>query len=516
MNLRILMFLVPLLLNVPPGKDLSWGSAMAATYSIPHSEPSRLKKALAPQVKAHEKQSGFHFLKTGKEAFNERIALVQAAQKTLDLQYYIVEADLTGKFILEEILRAADRGVRVRILVDELHMDKADQMLAVVNTHRNIQIRGFNPVSTKEDSFFSRVANWVTEFQRYTRRMHNKALIADNQVAIIGGRNLGDEYFDARSDFNFSDLDVLVTGQAVVRVSNSFDRYWNSDQVFDFDSLHAPESDPALVAETRKNLSQNWNHEIEVKFQKNLSGATMPERLENGALPLLWANAEFSADAPEKIDEKATSDSVPMNRLDRLLDHATEEFIAVTPYMVPGEGGVEWMKGIMKRGVKIKILTNSLASTDVFAVHAAYRKYRDDMIKAGVELYELKPIPGKKTRQNLLGSSSRSSLHSKVYVVDRRYVVIGSFNLDPRSIELNTELGMVVDSPALAKEIVVMFDEAVAPEISYHIVLDGKGRTRWETVEKGKPTTYKMEPHAGLWRRFLTRISPFLLSEDQL
>ena len=465
------------------------------------------EEIVTPVAKHNTGKSGFYMLRTGKDAFEVRLGAVQGATKTLDIQYYIVEDDETGSILLDQVLLAADRGIKVRIIVDELHMEKAGDTLSVLNLHPNIEVRGFNPITTRKESFLERIQVWLTEFDRYTRRMHNKALISDGQVAIVGGRNLGDSYFDNNTeDFNFSDLDVLAAGPIVSRISASFERYWNSDQVHPLYHLDDMQADSNRVNEVLTKLKKNEDPE-----QQNLA-----EKIRDDKIHLVWAEAEFSADKPEKADSEASAAESPAMRLDYLLDHAEKEFVAVSPYLVPTEDGMKWFENIVKRGIRVRILTNSLASTDVFAVHAAYSKYREALVKLGIDLYELKPVPGKRTRQNILGTSSRSSLHSKIYIVDRRYVIVGSFNLDPRSIELNNELGIVIDSPVIAKDLVAMFEESIGPEISYHLTLNDEGALRWETRKKNRDVVYDHDPEVGIWRKMMTGVAYYTLSEDQL
>jgi cardiolipin synthase C len=490
-------------------------AARRESHAIAPTAATSLGRALADDVAEHPGESGFQLLTTGSEAFITRIALVQAAERTLDLQYYIVEDDRTGKVLLEEILRAARRGVRVRLLVDALKLGDVDDTLTVLNDHRHIEIRSFNPAATSGRPGAS-IWGWLTEFERLTKRMHNKSLIADNQAAIVGGRNLGDEYFDSSSDFNFSDIDVLAVGPITAQISNSFDRFWNSPDAVPLAALNVPLPAEEIKRKVRDELSAHWEEVAASKRGNAIRRPQLVRRLTENTLPLFWAKGEVIVDRPEKVRQSdELTQSPPMARLDRLLDRARKEFIAVTPYLVPRDEGVEWLAGMTARGMKVRVLTNSLASTDVSAVHSGYARYRRALVENGVELYEFKPIPGKRTRQNIGNGDSRASLHSKVYVVDRAQVVVASFNLDPRSIELNTELALVIHSPAIAWQVVQMFENTIRPANSYRLVLEG-GELVWVTEEKGKVERYHSDPGPGPWRRFKALFFSLMPVEGQL
>lgn len=487
------------------------------SFAVAPDQDTTLGKQLAAGIKGHPGKSGFRLITTGTNAFQTRIALVRLAEKSLDLQYYSVQNDLTGQVMLEELLRAADRGVRIRILIDDLNIKKVDDAVTVLNLHPHIEVRGFNALATSNQPFWARFTSVFTEPGRVTKRMHNKTLIADNQSAIVGGRNLGDEYFDASSDFLFSDMDVLCAGPVVGPVSHSFDRYWNSEESYPLDALPIKKPEGDLIREVRTRLRENWEQAHSHKEQSALRDLKPLTMLE----PLTWAQADVSVDPPHKVQQDSEmNESRPLTRLDQLLDHATEEFIAISPYFVPQDEGVDWLTSIASRGIKVRILTNSLASLDVAAVYAGYRRYREPLLKGGVKLYEFKPIPGRRTKQTLRGSSSRASLHAKVYVIDRKDLVISSFNLDPRSIKLNTELAVVIHSPELAAQVAKMFEDSIAPDSSYAVRLKptsgGDSELVWITEEEGRIVERDREPPAGFWRRMTVGAFSVLPFEDQL
>ncbi len=485
------------------------------SYAISQSERTSLGAAIKDDVAKHPGKSGFRLLATGSESFAMRLALIQAAEKTLDLQYYSVHDDTTSNLLIEALVKAARRGVRIRFLLDNIALSDVDETFAVLDGMKNVEIRVFNPFATRDDGVLERMVRAVTDLGSMNHRMHNKALIGDNQFAIIGGRNLGDEYFEEHTDWTFRDLDILSAGPVTAQISKSFDRYWNSKDAIPLGQLR--ERDNSRAAEIRMELAANWEEVRRTEKGKKLLSATLAERLKDSDVKLIWAPAELVADPPQKIDDAPDeAASKPMMRLDQLLDRADEEFIAVSSYFVPRKDGVEWLTGLAQR-MRVRILTNSLASTDVVAVHAGYRRYREELVKNGVELYEMKPIGGERPRQRLVGSKApaRASLHSKVYVVDRREVMIGSFNLDPRSIELNTEVVLVIHSPVLATQLVKMFDEVASPETSYEVVEDGDGLA-WKAREKGGEVRFGSDPHPGFWRSIEADLFSLLPLEDQL
>lgn len=503
--------------------------AAPVSHAFAPDQRTPLSHAIAADVAAHPGQSGFHLLSSGTEALIMRIALVEAARRSIDLQYYSARNDATGQLLLEALRRAAARGVRVRLLVDDLNLKHPDPTLSALATEPNFLVRVFNPVGPGTLGSLGRLVNLAARFDHLTRRMHNKAIIADNTFAIVGGRNLGDEYFDADPTVNFRDLDVLAAGPIVPRISSSFDRYWNSSESYPIATLEPPPQ-PAATARICAALHAHWQQMIHEHPALEPRQVALDRQLARGAVTLIWANAEFDADSPSKIDDTGnTPDSRPGARLLQLVQGAQHEFLAISPYFVPRRKGVELLSRLVARGVHVSVLTNSLASTDVVPVHAGYAPYRIPLLEAGVQLYEFKPVRGK--RRTLLGGASRASLHAKAYVIDRRDVIIGSFNLDPRSVWLNTELVLVIHSPQIAGRLAQMFDRAISPKSSYHVVLanvppisedparSGHApgpRLAWLTEEDGQPHRYDVDPDAGLWRNAVTGFFGLLPYEGQL
>ncbi|SMG15549.1 phospholipase D family protein [Paraburkholderia susongensis] len=499
------------------------------THALPATADTPLRAALAPLEAKHPQQSGFRVLSSGTDALQMRIALARAATKTLDMQYYIANEDTTGKLLLGAALYAADHGVRVRMLVDDLNFKDIDRIMAGLNTHDNIEIRVFNPFGSAQEGMFERTANLFTQIGHFTRRMHNKAMIADNQLAIVGGRNLGDEYFSASETLQFRDLDVLAAGPIVADVSASFDDYWNSGLAYPLRVLNKQKFDQKELDQTRDDLRQHWRVNADPYDAKPLNATPLAAQITSEQLGLTWAPAEFRADLPEKIEHPSPDYvSPPMQRLRELMRDAHHDFLIVSPYFVPHEAGVEAAGELTRRGVRIAVLTNSLAATDAVAVQAGYSPFRVPLLQQGVELYEFKPHQEMR-RVSLVGSSSRASLHAKTYVIDHEILVIGSMNLDPRSANLNTELALVIHSPELANQVAKIFDFATEPEQSYRVTLaDGAQLAYlrsigaplsplvWTDVEDGQKHTYIFDPQAGFYRNALTGLFSLLPVNGEL
>ncbi len=492
------------------------------SYAISQNEKTPLGSVVRRCATRHKGESGFHVMPTGSESFAMRLALIRASTKTLDLQYYSINDDTTSNLLLEALVQAAQRGVRVRFLLDNIDFDAVAPTFAALAGMKNVEVRIFNPFSTRDEGLFSRLARHTINIEEMDHRMHNKAMIADNQMAITGGRNLGDEYFEQHSDITFRDLDMLSAGPIVADISKSFDRYWNDPNSLPFGRLKKPERYTAKAEEIKDALKRHWDTIAQTEKGRKLLNPNLAQRLETDGPKLIWAKAEFVADSPRKIERPIDMDgrhSHPMTHLEKLLADAHHEFIIVSPYFVPRESGVEWLAGLVNCGMTVKVLTNSLASTDMVAVHADYRQYRKALVDSGVELYELKPFDHYRPPQRLLGRTTPAyaMLHAKVYVIDRRDVMVGSFNFDPRSIGINTELAMIIHSPAVADEVMKMFNDAINPRSAYHIVEaeDGSGLV-WVAQGRHGEVTFERDPHAGFWRSIEADMMSLLPIEDEL
>jgi putative cardiolipin synthase len=473
------------------------------------------------EAKAHPGESGFRPLASNINALMSRVVLIDHATRSLDLQYYIFDNDATGRLIAQRILAAADRGVRVRILLDDLDIEGQDTLLDGLDAHPNIEVRLFNPFHIRNRSIFSKAGQFIVDGRRLNRRMHNKAFIVDGMQAIIGGRNIGDAYFDAGDQVHFSDLDVITIGAVVPEISTMFDTFWNSESSYPvtaYTNVHAGDADleelrDALGRDARKFAESDYAQELADELPNGPSGDRQGR--------WFWGKATLVADEPVKADPDHGKTLLIGPQIRGMLDGATHEALLISPYFIPGESGVRYLKAMRGRGVGIKVLTNALAATDEPEVHAGYSKYRVPLLEDGVDLYELRPILGKPPRRSL-GTSSGESLHAKSMVVDSRIVFVGSMNLDPRSRQLNTEMGVIVDSPDLAAAISRYFDRATAAENAYHVVLESDGKPgskpelRWNAVDDGKPVTYDHDPETSRWLRFKVSVMRILPIEGML
>ncbi|MGV8804182.1 MAG: phospholipase D family protein [Polaromonas sp.] len=462
-----------------------------------------LGRGIAPLVSEHPGLSGIYLLQDGPDAFAARALLAAAAQRTLDVQYYIWHPDLSGKLLLQALHAAAERGVRVRLLLDDNNTGGMDAMLAALDQHARIEVRLFNPFRVRS----LRPLGYVTEFSRLNRRMHNKSFTADNQATIVGGRNVGDEYFGAGDGMLFADLDVLAIGPVVDAVSSDFDRYWASASSYPASQLLTPAA-AGQLQEVSQNAAQAQRDPAAQAYVQALREATFVRRMVEGTLAFEWAPTQLVSDDPAKVLSRASQKDLLLPRLKQLLQSPAESMELVSPYFVPTADGVKALVALRQQGVRIRVLTNSLEATDVAAVHAGYAKRRQDLLEAGVTLYELKRQPlqtasAKGHGLKLKGSSS-ASLHAKTFSVDRSRLFVGSLNFDPRSAALNTEMGLLIHSPRLAAQVDDALDR-VLPTLAYQVVLpEGEGARglRWLSQDaQGQPVVDATEPGTSWWQR---------------
>jgi putative cardiolipin synthase len=468
------------------------------TSAVTDSTGTRLNRALAPQVAAHPGHTGIHPLSNPRDAFAARAVLAAVADKSLDVQYYIWHGDEVGYLLFEALWEAAERGVRVRLLIDDNNTKGLDPTIAAMDAHPSIEVRLYNPFTQRG----LRALGYLTDFTRLNRRMHNKSFTADNQVTIVGGRNIGNEYYGAGSGLVFADLDVIAVGPAVADVSREFDVYWNSPSAYPAARIvgaPAPDGSAQLKAKfAQVRASPEAADYIEAVKSTPLLREIIGQRLE-----FEWARAQLVYDDPAKtLDTKDRKDLLLFPELVRTIGVPKTSLDLISPYFVPGEEGTAALVSLANSGVQVRILTNSLAASDVSAVHAGYAKRRADLLRAGVRLYELKPTAGQDAPDRSgLGSSSSSGLHAKTFAVDRSRIFVGSFNFDPRSARLNTEMGLVIDSPKLALELAAGFDTAV-PKVAYEVRLAPDGRSlQWLERTATGDKVYDTEPETGVFKR---------------
>ncbi|MBI6617064.1 phospholipase D family protein [Pseudomonas corrugata] len=472
-------------------------------------EQSTFGRSVQAQAALHEGRSGFRLLSDSTEAFTARAELIRNAQSSLDLQYYIVHDGISTRMLVDELLKAADRGVRVRILLDDTTSDGQEQTISTLAAHPNIQIRLFNPLHLGRATGVTRSLGRLFNLSLQHRRMHNKLWLADNSMAIVGGRNLGDEYFDAEPNLNFTDIDLLGVGPVAEQLGHSFDQYWNSALSKPIEQFmsHRPAAQELVESRLRLQASLEQTHkENQALYQQLTTYKTQP-RLDTWRSQLIWAWNQALWDAPSKVLARDEPDPQLLltTQLGPELSGVSEELIMISAYFVPGQPGLVYLTSRADAGVSVSLLTNSLEATDVPAVHGGYAPYRKALLQHGVRLFELRRQPGDDGSSPHLFYSksygeSDSSLHSKAIIFDRQKSFIGSFNFDPRSVLWNTEVGVLVDSPELAGQVRELALQGMAPTLSYQARLKD-GRLVWTTEDNGKLHDLDREP-GSWWRRF--------------
>lgn len=472
--------------------------------SLPYDEisTSKLYQSLETLSQENDGLTGVYPLEAALDAFLARVLLVRAAEKTLDVHYYIWRNDNTGTLLLYELLLAAERGVRVRLILDDLGSYGIDEWLAMLNNHPNIEVRLFNPFASRK----TRVFGFVTNFKRANRRMHNKSFTADQAMTIVGGRNIGDEYFDATDGVLFSDLDVLALGPAASEASKDFDRYWLSQSAFPVESLFSQKKESRVLLQQVNNV---FSKPESLMYVMALQNAYFTSEFNSKNLPFEWVNVRLVSDDPIKgigLDEDS---DLLLYRLDDLIESSINKLDLVSAYFVPAKIGTETFLQLAKSGTEIRILTNALEATDVSAVHSGYIKRRKDLLNAGIEIFEMKNRPGgvEEGGSGIFGSSG-SSLHAKTFSINNEKIFVGSYNFDPRSARLNTELGFLIDSPALATQLNEVFIEQIL-QTTYQVKLDNKGKLYW--IERGEPTIiHHKEPGTTWFQRSAVRFMSWL------
>jgi len=468
-------------------------------------------------------KSRFIPLMSGVDAFYARIDLTVMAERSLDLQYFLWHKDLTGQILLKFVLDAADRGVRVRILLDDLDNQALDSEFHALDTHPNISIRLFNPFVTRGFKY----ADFFTDTARINRRMHNKSFTADNQYTILGGRNIGDEYFDAREDSNFYDMDVLATGPLVKEVSNAFDKYWNHETAVPVYAFEHNAATASGLEDVRETLTEYKQLHAGSQYANDARRASIADSLRGETFPAYTGDAVVIYDDPDKGLENPPEEFASMfDLIDPYMKNVKRELLLISPYFVPGDRGVEALAGMVEKGISVRVITNSYTSTDSGVHHAGYSRYRKALLANGVELYELKPGSRQDRAKDSVAFDSEASLHAKVFILDRETVLIGSFNLVPRSIDINTEMGILFHSMEMASEFAGEFDEGGLEHV-YELKLvrspaESKGEfttyawnIEWLERLDGDTTRHSGEPGVGAWDRFLLFING-LVPESQI
>ena len=470
-----------------------------ASKAFTNTASTRLARGTASDVAAHPGKSGIHPLVTPEDAFAARVLLAATAERSLDIQYYIWNGDTTGYLLYEAAWRAAQRGVRVRILLDDANTSGLDEVIAALDAHPGIEVRLYNPMMLRS----SRIMNFVTDFERVNRRMHNKSFTADNQAAIVGGRNVGNEYFAAGTGVAFADLDVLAVGPVVQEVSSAFDLYWNSPSAYPASRIVGA-APPGAAEALEKTFAERRADAASVTYIDAVRKTQLVQSLLQGRLQFEWATAHVVRDDPDKtLDTTGRTDVLLLSTLLPAIGTPSASFDLVSPYFVPGAAGTEALVDLATHGVRVRVLTNALAATDVPAVHAGYAKRRCTLLRAGVRLFELKPSASLEDvkHKSRFGSSASTQLHAKTFAIDGARIFVGSFNFDQRSAHLNTELGIVIDSPVLAQRLANALDRDF-PDTAYEprVASDGRCPIWIERTPAGE-IVHDVEPETSAGQR---------------
>ncbi len=478
----------------------------------PHPEQTRLGALIAATAPQDKTLSGVELLADPSEAFRTRFAIAAFAERTLDMQYYLWKGDLSGQLLLWRVLEAADRGVKVRFLIDDIFHAGRDEVYAILDTHPNFQLRVFNPMANRG---VARNLNFLVNKNRLNRRMHNKIFMADGAVAVLGGRNIGDDYFGMDPDANFLDLDVLTVGQGAIEAGAAFDEYWNSKNAVPIGVLNDRKYTAGDLASLREKLNEALVQKDAVPYALAFSEQETLENLRQWRDGLMWVDATVVVDPLERFDGQGESAIVRFAA--DTIEHIDDEIIIQSAYLIPSKQGLVNMAAIADRGVRIRILTNSLMSNNHLSAHSGYMKYRKAILETGAELYELRPDASlREYFRAHKNAEVAAGIHTKSFVLDGKQALIGSFNFDPRSRDLNSEIGLVVNDEVFARQVIEHMDQEFEPANSYRLFLNEDGKLRWE-VQTGEGIEIQThDPGASVWRRMAARVMSWLPIEKEL
>jgi putative cardiolipin synthase len=514
--------------GLPPGSDFPKTPSVA----LANPEETRVGRHFADGARDHAGTSAFRIISVGVDGFLTRAQMIDAAERTLDLQYYIFRGDETGRLLTDALLRAADRGVRVRVLVDDGATVRGDEQLIALDAHPAIEIRIFNPFAYRGTSPAIRVAEFLFNHRRLDYRMHNKLMVADNSVALIGGRNIGNEYFQMDPEGQVADDDVFAAGPVATQLSGAFDEYWNSAFAIPAEALGHRRDAEAELADRRQKERADPGQQLDtlptqgIDYGARIASGEPYAGMLSGRLPLVWTHAQVICDSPDK--KKVTSGERAGRLMSRpvaaVANDAKAELLMVNPYFIPADSELQILKDLRRRDVRVRILTTSLEASTEIAAQSGYQRFRVPLLEDGVELYEVRSLLGNTKGSGQTAAVSRYgnySLHAKLFVFDRRQLLVGSMNFDQRSKRLNTEIGLIIDSPELAQQTAARFDAMVAPANSYALALvpgstDARPQLVWKTLEVGKPVEYTQEPARSAWQRLEVTLLSLLPLDAEL
>ena len=510
--------------TLPPGSSYP----KTASSALAQPELTRLGRQFADAARRNPGASGFRMLAVGVDGFLARVQMIDAAERTLDLQYFIFRTDETGKLLAAAVLRAADRGVRVRLMLDDGETKPGDEQMAALDAHPQIEIRVYNPFAYRGSSLFLRGLEFSFNSARLDYRMHNKLMVADNSIALVGGRNVGDQYFQVDPESQYADDDVFAAGPMVQRLSATFDEFWNCALAIPARALTKGMTSEAALAKYREVLTA---HRQQVKadgmdYSTRIASGEPLASILSGKLPLIWARAQLVYDSPDKksVDKGQMVGRLMHKPVAAAVADVQSELLMISPYLIPGDEGMQLFAELRKRNVTVRILTSSLEATTVILAQAGYMKYRVPLLEMGAELYEIRSLLGNSRGSGQTASISRFgnySLHAKLFVLDRERLFIGSMNFDQRSMHLNTEIGLIIDSPELAQQAARRFEAMASPPNSYQVLLQPRDGGRppeliWRTQEQGKLVDYDREPARNNAQRLQVKLLRLVAIDEEL
>lgn len=484
------------------------------SFTWQHPEDTRLGKFIAETAPKDNSLSGVELLSEPDKAFSTRFAIASLAEHTLDMQYYLWKGDTTGKLLMWRALQAADRGVRVRFLIDDIYHSQRDEAYALLDAHHNFEVRVFNPIPSRG---ITRYLNFAAHKQHLNHRMHNKIFLADNAVAVLGGRNIGDDYFGVDTNANFVDLDVLTVGEGARQAGAAFDEYWNSKYAIPIGVLHDETFSEEDLNDARELLQQVLEEINALPFVLAMDESHTLENMRKWRDELRWVEARVVVDPLERFEGQG--DSAIEAFAESHIAETHELFMAQSAYLIPSKAGIDNIRVNVQRGVRVMLLTNSLQSNNHITAHSGYLKYRKAIIETGAELYELRPDAALREHFRAFDGDHEppAGIHTKSFVIDDEQVLIGSFNFDPRSRDLNSEIGLAINDPAFTEEVTEEMMRDFLPENAYRLFLNEKGKLRWEeTHADGSATIHDHDPGAPLWRRMTARFLSWLPIEKDL
>lgn len=491
---------------------IDWDAPKSESRALTDTSDTSLARLLSDEVLLHPQQAGFYPIYEGIDALALRLLMAERAEKSIDAQYFLIYDDIVGNVFAHSLLAAANRGVRVRFLLDDVLSQGLDPGLATLDSHENIEVRVFNPFANRR----FRALDAPTSLGRITRRMHNKSFTVDNQVSLIGGRNIAGEYFGARSDVQFADLDVLTVGPVVGEVSDTFDTYWNHTAAIPIAALaDVPDDAVQALATYGQEVAEALADAENSQYAQALRG-TLEDYMDRDLSAFTWADYQLVVDSPDKSQGRVTdASSLIGSQMTNSIGEIKEELFVVTAYFVLSKREVEQFRQLRNRGVDVTIVTNSLASNNHSAAHAGYVSSRKALLEMGVKLFELRAGQNIPADQKVSSGTAVSTMHAKTFVVDREKIFIGSFNWNQRSENRDTELGVIINSPKLATELLERVEPAL-PTATYQVFLNDSGKVRWRIEEDGKQIVLTKEPQTGFWRRFGAGFMRLLPIKSQL